>query len=158
MRLFIRPLQGRPLLYNVKEDELVWKVLALVPPGGLPSDYAVTWNGELLDLNRTLSSYGIREDHMLHAVGAPKVRGAQQRHRRWRQMATQVTVFQEREEREALQDDDETEPATLAEPTTFSEPHSHSSFLLACQAAITAAELSGTASAGGSRKKRKVRP
>ena len=158
MRLFIRPLQGRPMLFNVKEDELVWKVLSLVPPGGLPPDYAVTWEGHLLDLNRTLSSYGIREDHMLHAVGAPKVRGAQQRHRRWRQMATQVTVFQEREEREALQDDDETEPATLAEPTTFSEPHSYAAFLLACQAATTAAELSGTASAGGSRKKRTVRP
>ena len=152
MRLFIRPLQGRPLLYNVKEDELVWKVLALVPPGGLPSDYAVTWNGHLLDLNRTLSSYNIREDHMLHAVGAPRVRGTQQRHRRNRQMATAITVFQEQQEREALPDDDETEP------TTFSTPHSYAATLLAAQAATNAAEMSGTTSAGGSRKKRKVRP
>ena len=152
MRLFIRTLQGRPLLFNAKENDLVWKVLCLVPPGGLPSDYAVTWEGHLLDLNRTLSSYKIREDHVLHAVGAPRVRGTQQRHRRNRQMATAVTVFQEQQEREALPDDDETEP------TTFSTPHSYAATQLAAQAATNAAMMWSTTSAGRPFEKRKVRP
>ena len=151
MRLFIRTLRGRAQLFNVKENERVWKVLSLVPPETLPFDYAVTWEGRLLDLNRTLSSYGVREDDIIQAVGAPRVRGTQQRHRRQRQMANAITQFQEQQEREALPNDDETEP------TTFSTPPSYSATLLAAQAATDAAEMWSTTSAGGPNKKRKVR-
>ena len=152
MRLFIRTLQGRPLLFNVKENDLVWKVLCLVPPGGLPSDYAVTWEGHLLDLNRTLSSYKIREDHVLHAVGAPRLRGTQQRHRRNRQMADAITLFQDQQEREALPDGDETEP------TAFSTPYSYAATLLAGQAATNAAEMWSATCAARPLKKRRTRP
>ena len=144
--------RGRTQLFNVNENEKVCQILSLVPPEGLPSDYAVTWEGHLLHLNRTLSSYGIREDHIIQVVGAPRVRGTQQRHRRQRQMANAITQFQEQQEREALPDDDETEP------TTFSTAHSYAATLLAAQAATDAAEMWSTTSAGRPNKKRKVRP
>ena len=152
MRLFIRTLRGRAQLFNVRENERVWTVLSLVPPETLPFDYAVTWEGRLLDLNRTLSSYGVREDDIIQAVGAPRVRGAQQRHRRQRQMAEAITQFEEDQEREALPSDGETEP------TAFSTAHSYSATLLASQAAMRAAEMCSTISAGRPKKKRKVRP
>ena len=91
MRLFIRTLQGRQLLYDVGKHDLVWHVLTLVPLGGLPTDHAVMFQGRRLDLNRTLSSYQIEEDAVLSAVGAPRVRGTQQRQRRKRQMAEAIT-------------------------------------------------------------------
>ena len=144
--------RGRTQLFNVNENEKVCQILSLVPPEGLPSDYAVTWEGHLLDLNRTLSSYRIREDHMIQAVGAPRVRGTQQRHRRQRQMAEAITQFQEEQEREAFPSDDETEP------TTFSTGRSYSATLLAAQAATNAAEMWSTTSAGRPNKKKKVRP
>ena len=151
MRLFIRTLQGRPLLFNVKENDLVWKVLCLVPPGGLPPDYAVTWEGHLLDLNRTLSSYKIREDHVLHAVGAPRLRGTQQRHRRNRQMAEAITLHQEQQERRALQDSEE--PA----PVTGSTPRSHAATRVAAQAARDAVAMWGPPAPRRLLKKRRVR-
>ena len=152
MRLFIRTLRGRAQLFSVRENERVWKVLSLVPPETLPFDYAVTWEGRLLDLNRTLSSYGVREDDVIQAVGASRVRGAQQRRRRLRQMAEAITQLDEDQEREAPPGDGETEP------TAFSTPHSYSATQRASQAAMSAAETSGTASARRPKKKRKVRP
>ena len=130
----------------------MWTVLSLVPPETLPFDYAVTWEGRLLDLNRTLSSYGVREDDIIQAVGAPRVRGAQQRLRRQRQMAEAITQFEEDQEREALPSDGETEQ------TAFSTAHSYSATLLAAQAATNAAEMCSTTSAGRPNKKRKLQP
>ena len=144
--------RGRTQLFNVNENEKVCQILSLVPPEGLPSDYAVTWEGHLFHLNRTLSSYGIREDYIIRVAGAPRVRGTRQRRRRQRQMAEAITQFQEEQEREALHSDDETEP------TTFSTAHSYSATLLAAQAATDAAEMWSTTSAGRPNKKRKVRP
>ena len=41
------------------------EVLSLAAPSGLPIDYAVTWDGYLVDLNRTSVSYRIQEDHVI---------------------------------------------------------------------------------------------
>ena len=81
MRLFIRTLQGQNLLYDVGKHDFVWRVLNMVPLGGLPVDHGVVFQGRRLDLSRALSSYQIEEDAVLSAVGAPKVRGTQQRQR-----------------------------------------------------------------------------
>ena len=144
--------RGRTQLFNVNENEKVCQILSLVPPEGLPSDYAVTWEGHLLHLNRTLSSYGIREDHIIQVVDAPRVHGTQKRHRRQRQMAEAITQLDGDQEREAPPGDGETEP------TAFSTPHSYWATQRASQMAMNAAETSGTASARRPKKKRKVRP
>ena len=143
--------QGRTQLFNVNENEKVCQILSLVPPEGLPSDYAVTWEGHLFHLNRTLSSCGIREDYIMRVVGAARVCSTRQRRRCQRQMAEAVTQFQEEQEREALRSDDETEP------TTSSTGRSYPATPLAARAATTAAEMWSTTSAGGPNKKRKVR-
>ena len=67
-------------------------------------------------------------------------------------MAEAITQFEEDQEREALPSDGETEP------TAFSAAHSYSATLRASQAAMNAAEMCITTSAGRPNKKRKVRP
>ena len=111
MRLFVRTLQGKLNLFEVEEQDLVWHVLALVPPGGLPPDYAVTFHGHRLDFNRTLSSYKIKEDDVLHAIGAPRVRSSQQRRRRDRQMVDAILVHQEMQEIQTRKESAEADPA-----------------------------------------------
>ena len=86
MRLFIRTLQGQNLIYDVGLHDSVWSVLKMVPRGLLPADHGVCFRGQRLDLSRRLSSYEIGQDAVLSAVGAPRVRGTQQRKRRKRQM------------------------------------------------------------------------
>ena len=100
----MRTLQGKLNLFEVEQQDLVWHVLALVPPGGLPPDYAVTFHGHRLDFNRTLSSYKIKEDGVLHACGAPRVRGSQHRRRRDRQMVEAILVHGELREIQARQE------------------------------------------------------
>ena len=124
MRLFIRTLQGRQLLYDVGQHDLVWHVLTLVPLGGLPTDHAVMFQGRRLDLNRTLSSsYQIEEDAVLSAVGAPRVRGTQQRQRRKRQMAEAITLHRERQGSRILEDDEEAVPTTDLAPQSPTATH-----------------------------------
>ena len=123
MRLFIRTLQGRQLLYDVGKHDLVWRVLNKVPPGGLPHDHAVMFQGRRLDLSRTLSSYQIEEDAMLSAVGAPRVRGTQQRQRRKRQMAEAITLHRERQGSRILEDDEEAVPTTDLTPQSPTATH-----------------------------------
>ena len=123
MRLFIRTLQGRQLLYDVGKHDLVWHVLTLVPLGGLPTDHAVMFQGRRLDLNRTLSSYQIEEDAVLSAVGAPRVRGTQQRQRRKRQMAEAITLHRERQGSRILEDDEEAVPTTDLAPQSPTATH-----------------------------------
>ena len=124
MRLFIRTLRGRQLLYDVGQHDLVWHVLTLVPLGGLPTDHAVMFQGRRLDLNRTLSSsYQIEEDAVLSAVGAPRVRGTQQRQRRKRQMAEAITRHQEEHGDRILEDDEEAVPTTDLTPQSPTATH-----------------------------------
>ena len=124
MRLFIRTLRGRQLLYDVGQHDLVWHVLTLVPLGGLPTDHAVMFQGRRLDLNRTLSSsYQIEEDAVLSAVGAPRVRGTQQRQRRKRQMAEAITLHRERQGSPVLEDDEEAVPTTDLTPQSPTATH-----------------------------------
>ena len=151
MRLFIRTLQGPPRLFRVSENDEVWKVLSMVSPDELPVNYAVTWEGHLLDLGRTLASYRVREYDLIQAVGAPKVRGSQHRRRRLRQMAEAIVQCQDQQESEALPVDGGTEP------TIRSPAHSHAATMLAAQAATSAAEKRSTSSARRPKKKRKVR-
>ena len=123
MRLFIRTLRGRQLLYDVGQHDLVWHVLTLVPLGGLPTDHAVMFQGRRLDLNRTLSSYQIEEDAVLSAVGAPRVRGTQQRKRRKRQMAEAIARHEEEHGDRISEDDEEAVPTTALTPQSPTETH-----------------------------------
>ena len=123
MRLFIRTLQGRNLLYDVGKHDLVWRVLDKVPLGGLPIDHGVMFQGRRLDLSRTLSSYQIEEDAVLSAVGAPRVRGTQQRQRRKRQMAEAITLHRERQGSRVLEDDEEAVPTTDLTPQRPTATH-----------------------------------
>ena len=144
MRLFIRTLQGPARLFMVGLDDEVWKVLSMVPPEELPVNYAVTWEGRLLDLTRTLASYRVREYDLIQAVGAPKVRGSQHRRRRLRQMAEAIVQCDDQQESEAF-------------PVFRSPAHSPVATMLAARAAASAAEKRSTSSATGPKKKRKVR-
>ena len=144
MRLFIRTLRGPARLFMVGLDDEVWKVLSLVPPEELPVDYAATWEGHLLDLTRTLASYGVRQYDVIHAVGAPKVRGSQQRRRRHRQMAEAIVQCDDQQESEAF-------------PVFRSPEHSPVATMLAARAAASEVERRILSSATGPRKRRKVR-
>ena len=144
MRLFIRTLRGPARLFMVGEDDEVWKVLSLVPPEELPVDYAATWEGHLLDLTRTLASYGVRQYDVIHAVGAPKVRGSQQRRRRNRQMAEAMVQCDDQQESEAF-------------PVFRSPEHSPVATMLAARAAASEVERRILSSATGPSKRRKVR-
>ena len=131
MRLFIRTVQGRDLLYDVGRHDFVWRILNKVPPGGLLHDQGVMFQGRRLDLSRTLSSYRIEEDAVLSAVGAPKVRGTQQRQRRKRQMAEAIALHRERQGTPLPEDDEE------AVPTTDSTPQRPTATRVPAQAART---------------------
>ena len=144
MRLFIRTLRGPARLFMVGEDDEVWKVLSLVSPEELPVDYAATWEGHLLDLTRTLASYGVQQYDVIHAVGAPKVRGSQQRRRRNRQMAEAMVQCDDQQESEAF-------------PVFRSPEHSPVATMLAARAAASEVERRILSSATGPRKRRKVR-
>ena len=148
MRLFIRTLQGRNLLYDVGKHDLVWRVLTLVPPGGLPADFAVTFQGHRLDFNRTLSSYKIKEDDVLHAIGAPRVRGSQQRKRRDRQMAEAIVLHQEQRDNQRRKESEE------ADPAAGSTPQSHAAAAVAAEAARSAAVVARPSSARMFRKRK----
>ena len=102
MKLFIRTLRGPARLFMVGEEDEVWKVLSLVSPEELPVNYAVTWEGHLLDLTRTLASYGVRQYALIQAVGALKVRGGQHRRRPLRQMAEAIMQCDDQQESEAF--------------------------------------------------------
>ena len=99
MRLFIRTLRGLPQLLNVNENDKEWRVLSLAAPGSLPVDYAVTWDGHLVDLDRALVSYRFREDHVIQAVRAPRVRDGEHRPRQLRQMAEAIVQYREKQGR-----------------------------------------------------------
>ena len=137
---------------NVNENDKVWRVLSLAASGSLPVDYAVTWDGHLVDLDRALVSYRFREDHVIQAVRAPRVRDGEHRPRQLRQMAEAIVQFREKQGRGALPNDDETEP------TTRSPAHSYAATMLAVQAATNMEEMQSAIFAGGREKKRKVRP
>ena len=123
MRLFIRTLQGSQDLYDVDKHALVWHVLDRVPHGGLSDDYDVHFQGRRLDLSRTLSSYQIEEDAVLSAVGAPRVRGTQQRKRRKRQMAEAIARHEEEHGDRISEDDEEAVPTTALTPQSPTETH-----------------------------------
>ena len=152
MRLFIRTLRGRPQLFNVNENDKVWRVLSLAAPSGLPIDYAVTWDGHLVDLNRTSVSYRIREDDVIQAVCAPKVCGGQHRPRQLRQMVEAIVQFRDEQGRGALPDDGGTELASR------SPAHSYAATMLAARAATDATEMRIATFAGGQERKRRVWP
>ena len=128
------------------------KVLSLAAHSGLPIDYAVTWDGHLVDLSRTSVSYRIREDDVIQAVCAPKVCGGQHRPRQLRQMVEAIVQFRDEQGRGALPDDGGTEPATR------SPAHSYAATMLAARAATSTEEMQSAIFAGGREKKRKVRP
>ena len=123
MRLFIRTLQGQNLLYDVGLHDSVWSVLKMVPRGLLPADHGVCFRGQRLDLSRRLSSYEIGQDAVLSAVGAPRVRGTQQRQRRKRQMAEAITRHRERQGSRILEDDEEAVPTTDLTPQSPTATH-----------------------------------
>ena len=75
------------------------KVLSLAAHSGLPIDYAVTWDGHLVDLDRALVSYRFREDHVIQAVRAPRVRDGEHRPRQLRQMAEAIVQYREKQGR-----------------------------------------------------------
>ena len=131
MRLFIRTLQGQNLLYDVGLHDSVWSVLKMVPRGLLPADHGVCFRGQRLDISQKLSAYDIGQDAVLSAVGAPRVRGTQQRKRRKRQMAEAITLHRERQGTPVLGDDE------LAVPTTDLTPQSPTATHVPAQAART---------------------
>ena len=123
MRLFIRTLQGQNLIYDVGLHDSVWSVLKMVPRGLLPADHGVCFRGQRLDISRKLSAYDIGQDAVLSAVGAPRVRGTQQRQRRKRQMAEAITLHRERQGSRILEDDEEAVPTTDLTPQSPTATH-----------------------------------
>ena len=123
MRLFIRTLQGQNLLYDVGLHDSVWSVLKMVPRGLLPADHGVCFRGQRLDISQKLSAYDIGQDAVLSAVGAPRVRGTQQRQRRKRQMAEAITLHRERQGSRILEDDEEAVPTTDLAPQSPTATH-----------------------------------
>ena len=97
----------------------------------------------LLDLTRTLASYGVRQYDLIQAVGALKVRGGQHRRRPLRQMAEAIMQCDDQQESEAF-------------PVFKSPANSPAATVLAAQAAASAAEKRSTGSGTGPKKKRKV--
>ena len=123
MRLFIRTLQGQNLLYDVGLHDSVWSVLKMVPRGLLPADHGVCFRGQRLDISRKLSAYDIGQDAVLSAVGAPRVRGTQQRKRRRRQMAEAIARHEAEHGDRISEDDEEAVPTTALTPQSPTETH-----------------------------------
>ena len=123
MRLFIRTLQGQNLIYDVGLHDSVWSVLKMVPRGLLPADHGVCFRGQRLDISQKLSAYDIGQDAVLSAVGAPRVRGTQQRKRRRRQMAEAIARHEEEHGDRISEDDEEAVPTTALTPQIPTETH-----------------------------------